>query len=100
MQFFEELPAGNSVRNAQVHWAHVKREMLENPGLWGLIAEDVSVSTIGQLRAGKYKNFPAQEVKNFEFRGLRKKDTEGAKSDRRRTDLWGRYQGEGQAADA
>ena len=68
MQFFDDLPSGRTVREEAVDWAKVKADLMENPGRWGLMAENISSSTPGQLRAGKNRNFRGPELAHFEFR--------------------------------
>lgn len=92
MQFFDELPAGRAVREEPVDWEQVKADLMQNPGRWGLVAENISSSTPGQLRAGKNKNFRGEDLEQFEFR-VRKPANPGVEYGKRRTDLYGRYTG-------
>lgn len=89
MQFFDELPEGRrTVRSEPVDWEQAKATLIENPGKWGLMADNVPASTPGQLRKGKNRLFRGPELEHFEFR-VRK--PEGAKYPPRRTDLYGRF---------
>ena len=90
MQFFDDLPSGRTVREEAVDWAKVKADLMENPGRWGLMAENISSSTPGQLRAGKNRHFRGPELAHFEFRVRKPKDPKEPYG-RRRTDLYGRY---------
>lgn len=90
MQFQDELPPGRAVRDEPVDWAAVKKSLMQNPGKWGLMAENVASSTPAQLRAGKNKSFRGPELEHFEFR-VRKPSDPKKPYGRRRTDLWGRY---------
>lgn len=91
MQFFEALPAGRRRSERTIDWVKAKAEVMENPGSWGLIAENVGSSTAGQLTAGKNKNFQGEELKHFEFSVRRPEKADPAIYTERRTDLYGRY---------
>lgn len=91
MQFFDELPAGRAVREERVDWEKAKAEVMGTPGKWGLMAENVSSSTPGQLRAGKNKYFRGEELRHFEFRVSKPQKADPAIYTSRRTDLYGRY---------
>lgn len=90
MQFFEELPTRNVRRKSRVDWVAAKEEMLAHPNEWGLIATNISVSTPGQLRAGKYKHFQGDDLDKFEFSASRP-ETPDEPYAQYRTDLYGRY---------
>lgn len=90
MQFFDELPQGRTVRDEPVDWAEAKIGLMQNPGKWGLMATNVSSSTPGQLRSGKYRLFRGDVLKHFEFRVRRPENPEEPYGVRR-TDLYGRY---------
>ena len=92
MQFFSELPERHVVRDEPVDWEQAKADLMANPGKWGLMAENVSNSTPGQLRKGKNRFFRGPELENFEFR-VRKPKAPETPYGRRRTDLYGRYSG-------
>ena len=88
MKFFDEMPPGRSVRAERVDWAKAKAELMENPGQWGLMAENVASSIPGQLTNGKNKAFRGEELQHFEFRILKPENSDYGP---RRTDLYGRY---------
>lgn len=90
MQFFEELPPSRTGRISPINWIEAKNQLVANPGMWGLMAENISSSTPAQLRAGKNKQFRGDELLNFEFR-VRKPDNPEVPYAPRRTDLFGRY---------
>lgn len=90
MQFYEDLPLD---RRAKIDWVSVREELVNNPGQWALIAEDVAQSTVGQIRAGKNKQF-RDDADQFEFASRRPVPAEGeAPLDPKRSNLWGRYVG-------
>jgi len=91
MQFFDELPARRTVRDEPVDWERAKAEVMANPGMWGLMAENIASSTPGQLRAGKNKHFQDDELKHFEFRVSKPENADPDIYTARRTDLYGRY---------
>lgn len=95
MQFFDELPekSGRIVRHEPVDWAKAKAEIIAGKGQWGLMAENVSTSTIDQIRGGKYKLFRGEELGKFEFATRKPKNPE-TPYPKRRTDLYARYLGE------
>lgn len=96
MKFQSELPGGATVREDPIDWAAAKAELIENEGEWGLIAENISSSTPQQLRKGRYKEFPAEELSNFQFAMRKPEDKEiAATYATRRSDLWGRYSSTG-----
>lgn len=90
MQFFEELPRTRYTRATPIDWDKAKADLMENPGKWGLIAKNISGSTPGQIRAGRYKAFQGEELNHFEFTTSKPEDPEEPYADRR-TDLYGRY---------
>ena len=90
MKFFEELPVSRSGRRAPIDWAQAKTNLIANPGAWGMIAENVSSSTPGQLRKGKNKHFRGEELEKFEFVVRRPSDPETGYAPRR-SDLYGRF---------
>ena len=89
MQFVDTLPPKKS-RLGTRDWNEIKQELMSNPGMWGLMAEDVAASTIDQLRAGVYKDFRGDELEQFEF-ATRTPQNQTTPYKSRRTDLWGRY---------
>jgi len=91
MEFFDEIPGARPFRQRRIDWEKVKAALKDNPGRWGLMAEDVSSSTASQLRKGANRLFRGDELNEFEFR-VRKPDGEKA-SDyvKDHTDLYGRY---------
>ena len=91
MEFFDILPAGRGRSAGAIDWSKAKADIMENPGLWGLIAENVGSSTAGQLNAGKNKSFQGDELKHFEFSVRRPEKADPAVYTDRRTDLYGRY---------
>ena len=92
MYFQDEPPAAQNLRDSPVDWAKAKRELMENEGKWGLIAENISNSTPQQLRTGRYKEFRDPELEHFEFITRKPEDRDKAASyGPRRTDVWGRY---------
>ena len=91
MQFFESLPAGRRRSERSIDWAKAKADVMETPGMWGLIAENVGSSTAGQLTAGKNKHFQGDELKHFEFSVRRPEKADPLVYTDRRTDLYGRY---------
>lgn len=90
MQFFDELPKGRTTRDEPVDWAQAKADLMANPGQWGLIAKNISGTTPGQIRKGKYKDFAADELEHFEFVTRRPEEPDESYTSRR-TDLYGRY---------
>jgi hypothetical protein len=90
MQFVDDLPDTRIAREEPIDWATLKAELVANPGQWGLMVENVSVSQAGQLRDGKNATF-RDELSKFEFRMRRPKDKQYAV---RRSDLYGRYIGD------
>jgi hypothetical protein len=97
MQFFNKLPNTRMVRDEPVNWAQAKADLMQNPGQWGLMAENISSSTAAQLRSGMNRHFRGEELENFEFRVRKPQDPAKAYGSRR-TDLYGRYSAPGQEA--
>lgn len=89
MKFQSDLPPVNTQK---VDWAQQKREMIANPGEWGLVAEKVPGSTITQIRVGKNQHF-REDVADFEFANRRPINAKENGYTDRQTDLWGRYVG-------
>jgi hypothetical protein len=86
----DELPAGRSLRDEPVDWVAAKQALIDNPGKWVLMAENIASSVPGQLRDGSYKDFRGAELAHFEFR-VRKPEKPAVPYAPRRTDLYGRY---------
>lgn len=93
MQFFDELPERRVPRREPIDWEKAKAELVAHEGEWGLMVQNVSDSTVDQLRAGKYKSFRGEELKHFEF-ATRKPDNPEEPYAKRRTDVYGKYTSE------
>jgi len=90
MKLFNELP-GTLPRDA-LNWVAAKQELIENEGMWGLMAEDIAASTPDQLRKGGYAAFRGEELRHFEFATRKPATQVGVEPYRKnRTDLYGRY---------
>ncbi len=88
----DELPGVTPAEPRAIDWPSAKNAMLDNEGMWVLIAENVSSSTPTQLRAGKNKNFRGEELEHFSFSvRVPEDDAKKAQYGKRRSDLWGRY---------
>ena len=89
MQFFDDLPPANvnGVRN--IDWAGARRDLTDNPGRWGLIAEDIATSAITQLRKGQNASF-REDLDCFEFAARKPKSPEEPYNPYR-TDVYGRF---------
>lgn len=97
---FDELPRRQMYRRGEpVDWAAAKQALLDNPGRWVLMAENVASSTPTQLRAGRNRAFPEAEVGDYEFTTL-KPERLTDPYPKRRTDLYGRYIAKGVIEDA
>lgn len=94
MQFFEEIPYPRSPRERTIDWAEIRRELMENPGMWGLAVTNVSSSTPGQLHRGENSHFRGDDLAKFRFKVRRPKNPETPYGPRR-SDLYGRYTPEG-----
>jgi hypothetical protein len=88
MKFSDELPGGDRANRKYVDWDKAKADLIATPGMWGLIAEDVSATVPAQLQKGRYKAFRGDELEHFDFSVRRPKDADYRP---RRSDLWGRY---------
>lgn len=93
----EELPASRSVRRANpIDWSGARQAMIDNPGMWVKLVENVSASTLQQIRRGRNQQFRATEdggdLHKFEF-AARRPAQEGLDEKYRKnfTDVWGRY---------
>ena len=85
----DELPAQNGTRRADpIDWDSAKQAMIDNPGKWVRLAENVSASTLQQLRKGRNVRFRGDDLDHFEFAARRPKDADYPKNF---TDLWGKY---------
>ena len=88
---FDSLPPINGKSEARlIDWDKARRDLIANEGLWVLMAENISNSTPQQLRTGKYRAFPPNEMEHFEF-SVRKPENPQVPYGKRRTDLYGRY---------
>lgn len=88
----DELPPARTVRPKPIDWASAKKALMDNAGSWVKIVENVSASTLQQLRRGDNKLFRGEELEKFEFATRRPKDKAVAASYKPNfTDLWGRY---------
>ena len=90
VMFADQLPPGDSRPNQLIDWAAAKRSLIENEGSWGLVVQNISASTITQLRAGNYRQFRGHDLELFEFATRRPRNPEIAYPTGR-SDLWGRY---------
>lgn len=95
MQFFDDMPAGREARERRVDWESAKAELINNPGRWGLMAENIASSIPDQLRKGRYKDFRGNDLEVFQFRVLKPSGEKGKGYGARRTDLYGRFTPEG-----
>ena len=85
----DELPASRSrTRTEPIDWDGAKQALIENPGKWVKMVENISASTLQQLRRGVNRRFPLDELGDFEFAARRPK---GADYPSNFTDLWGKY---------
>lgn len=91
MRFQEHIPSERDTRQNRVDWPAARQALEDNPGKWGLVAENVASSVAEQLRKGRNKNF-RNGLERFEFATRR---PSGATYEPRRTNLWGRYTPDG-----
>ena len=85
----DELPNPNGmVRAMPIDWASAKQALIDNEGKWVKMVENVSASTLQQLRKGSNVQFRGEDLNKFEFAARRPK---GAEYPKNFTDLWGKY---------
>lgn len=85
----DELPAQNGMRRTSpIDWDSAKQAMIDHTGKWVKLAENVSASTLQQLRKGRNVRFRGDDLKCFEFAARRPK---GADYRKNFTDLWGKH---------
>lgn len=89
MQFFDDLPSANLAGNRNIDWTGARRELVANPGRWGLLVENIASSAITQLRNGQNVAFRV-DLDCFEFSARRPKNPETPYGPYR-TDIYGRY---------
>lgn len=90
----DELPPARTIRSQPIDWEGAKAAMIDNQGRWVKIVENLSASTLQQLRRGDNKLFRGSELEQFEFATRRPKDPGIAAAYKPNfTDLWGRFNG-------
>ena len=75
MKFFDEIPK-SSHSLSRIDWAEAKEHMRQNPGKWGLVAENMSTSNVTQVRSGNNKHFRGDDLVDFAFISRRPEGTD------------------------